>query len=561
MWYFTPASISYLAQFILALTIATYLAFLVRRLRLQNAETIPTRLLSFFFFSTTVYAALLFLNVSTAPPLRFYALYWEMPAVTLVFLFLLQFAYRYPSLAPRQKWEVNFVLVLSLAHVLWETWQAIHRWSLLADQDVQWLPELSNLPPAIFAIWLLVVLVRQTIRTSNQHTRQVWWKAFLQPQGQPARTVRAFMLIFITLPVLSVMDFARGYFLIPNEIREIAFSLGILLLMFTFALAYLNAVPETTTFIVRLVGISLVTILIIVGAVGWLIFQPYLNDALPSQVHQHERTLRYSPNSGGGYAITAVDFSYETEIGIRLRFHDDNRLRVDTPFTFPFYGEVYNTLYVLDDGAVSMGQTLDWKDGIYFYGPTPAIYPLLMNLNPNSANGSGVYMRPAPDKLVLTWYQMSLRGLPDSNTFTFQLILYPDGMFDISYVNVDVRAAEIYSSSDVTAITGLTPGIIDKQVEFFNIATDVPYNGQANAAIIDNFSARLRREVHNIYRPLVTLVLVSSLIVMAGFPAFFSYSLIGPLNVLLDGVKRVNNGDLQVTMPVKFRDEIGFLTT
>ena len=561
MWYITPASISYLTQFILALTIAVYLAFLVRRLRLQNAEIIPTRLLCFFFSSTTIYAALLFLNVSLAPPLRFYALYWEMPAVALVFLFLLQFAYRYPSLAPRQKWEVRIVLILSLTHVLWETWQAIYRWRLLAHQNVQWLPELSNLPPALFAIWLLVVLIRQTIRSSNNHTRQVWWKALLKPQGQPARTLRAFMLLFITLPVLSVMDFARGYFLIPNEIREIAFSLGILLLMFTFALAYLNAVPETTTFIIRLVGFSLVTILTIVGAVGWLIFQPYINASLPSQVQQYERTLRYSPNPDGGYDIAEIDFLNEAEIGSRLQFRDDNRLMVNLPFAFPFYGETYDTIYVLDDGAISMGQTLDWKDGLYFYGPTPAIYPLLMNLNPNTANDSGVYIQPEPDRLILTWYRMSLRGLPDSNTFTTQLTLYPDGMFDISYVDVDVRAAEIYSSADVIAIAGITPGIPGKDVVFFNIITDLPYSGQANAAIIDNFSFRLRQEVHKIYRPLVTLVLVSSLLVMVGFPTFFSYSLIGPLNVLLDGVKRVNNGDLRVTMPVKFRDEIGFLTT
>jgi hypothetical protein len=207
VWYLTPASISYMAQFILALTIAAYLAYLTRRLLVQGASATPTILLTAFFTSLVIYAALLFLNVSLNPRLRLYALYWEMPAVALVFLFLLQFAYHYPSLAPRQKWESRIVLGLSLAHVLWATWQAIHRWGLLAHQNVQWLPEMTNLPPALFAVWLLVVLTRQTIRASNSHTRQVWWKAFLQPQGQPARTSRTFMLIFSSLLVLSALDF------------------------------------------------------------------------------------------------------------------------------------------------------------------------------------------------------------------------------------------------------------------------------------------------------------------------------------------------------------------
>jgi predicted membrane channel-forming protein YqfA (hemolysin III family) len=56
VWYLTPASISYMTQFILALTIAIYLFHLTRRLREQQAETTPTRILSFFFFSVAVFA-------------------------------------------------------------------------------------------------------------------------------------------------------------------------------------------------------------------------------------------------------------------------------------------------------------------------------------------------------------------------------------------------------------------------------------------------------------------------------------------------------------------------
>ncbi|PJZ56384.1 SpoIIE family protein phosphatase [Leptospira barantonii] len=48
-------------------------------------------------------------------------------------------------------------------------------------------------------------------------------------------------------------------------------------------------------------------------------------------------------------------------------------------------------------------------------------------------------------------------------------------------------------------------------------------------------------------------------VVLVLFPLFFKSSLVDPLNNLLSGVEKVNKGDLDVQVPVKVRDEIGFL--
>ncbi|RHX87717.1 SpoIIE family protein phosphatase [Leptospira stimsonii] len=57
-----------------------------------------------------------------------------------------------------------------------------------------------------------------------------------------------------------------------------------------------------------------------------------------------------------------------------------------------------------------------------------------------------------------------------------------------------------------------------------------------------------------------TIILLAVIfVVLVLFPLFFKSSLVNPLNNLLSGVEKVNKGDLDVQVPVKVRDEIGFL--
>ncbi len=69
-----------------------------------------------------------------------------------------------------------------------------------------------------------------------------------------------------------------------------------------------------------------------------------------------------------------------------------------------------------------------------------------------------------------------------------------------------------------------------------------------------------RMFVHSIFKYLILIVFVVSLIVIIGFRFFFLSSLIQPLKQLVTGVARVNNSDYNVELKVKYQDEIGFLT-
>ncbi|MCX7999564.1 MAG: SpoIIE family protein phosphatase, partial [Leptospiraceae bacterium] len=69
-----------------------------------------------------------------------------------------------------------------------------------------------------------------------------------------------------------------------------------------------------------------------------------------------------------------------------------------------------------------------------------------------------------------------------------------------------------------------------------------------------------RKHVHETGWKLFILSLLVPVIILVVFPKFFQSSLVKPLQNLLKGMHRVNLGDLQVNVPIKIQDEIGFIT-
>ncbi len=594
-WYLTPSSISYLSQFILTLAIAAYLAQLARRLWKQKSEWLPTALLAGFFAAWTVFGCLAFLDVSLDPSSRLLALFWQVPAVALGLVFLLQFAYRFPTSSRWLTWESLIVLGLSLLYLARESQDAIGRMIALAGWNLNYRAADADIPLVLEFLWVFLVTLRQTVRASNEirlrsaglaaapslprmdsanlpRARNIWMRvgyvasiianalrALVFPRGRSARSARDFAIIFLFFSLLSALQLARNVLLISNELRDIGLSLFALLALFAFALIYLNALPETTTIMTKLVGVTLVTLLAIIGAVGWLMFPYHLDTATVDAPLRQERTFRFAPNARGGYDVRAVSFAFETEWGAQLErsTEGDQNRAVQLPFAFPFYGQNYRTAYVLDSGMVGLGRVINRVDTFYQYGPTPAILPLFMDIGPEKSASVQVFAKSATDQLTLTWSDVPSVDAQDK--FTFQLTLYPDGIFDITFRDRAMRAADIYDSTNPSGMIGAVPGS-GKPVQHVNLAADLPYSGAAGAGVVDNLYLRLREQIHQPLVPLAYLLLASTLLIIFGFPLFLRQSLVQPLDALLDSVKRVNAGDLETKMPVQFRDEIGFLT-
>ena len=175
--YLTPAALSYLSQFILALLIAGY--FVARLLPRRADRPAHRMLLTGFLVCIALLTLLLALEAATSPADRLYFLFPQTTVLALGIVLLLQFAYHFPEplshkipvfrkwLFDRCQWEALLVLVLSLLHLRYEATVAMTRYQQTAFLGVVtfrmgW----ADYPIALGLLWALVVFLRQSVAAS-----------------------------------------------------------------------------------------------------------------------------------------------------------------------------------------------------------------------------------------------------------------------------------------------------------------------------------------------------------------------------------------------------------
>jgi signal transduction histidine kinase/DNA-binding NarL/FixJ family response regulator len=558
-FYLTPASIGYLTQFILSLLITAYLARRFRRRENRSAQAV---LLVGFFVSVTGFIGLLFLDAALLPAPRLLAVYLENAALAISLVFLLQFSYHFPELPPRLKREAWIALAVSGVYAILEIAYAVYRFSLLADGQVIYRSTAMGYPPVVGLLWVPIVLLRQSVYASIDSARPVslvnQLRSLWRPQGKAARAAQALALVYLLPFVLGVANVLASVSKFMPTAYQLSMSFGILLTLLLFVFIYLNDLPETNSFMVKLVGTALVISLAVLSAVGWVIAPVYastFSPALPGR-----QTLRFTPNTYGGYDVSAAPFQFDPDWGDRLEMFNtegpDNPKAMDFPF--PFFGQTYSQIFVDDNGTVGIGKVVDYRAIQANYGIAPAIYPLYLDLMPESG---GVYARQTASSLVVTW-EASNTYHPEAR-FTFQLTLHPDGVFEVTYDHLpaDVRFFLDDKPEASVWLVGALPGNLSVKpqlVDFFAPAAPVQGGPQG---FIQDFYLAFRQYLHRFLLPLLYLILANSLLIGLGIPFLMRLNVVKPLKSLMTGLEKVEGGDLNVELPIQYRDEIGSLTT
>jgi len=603
--YLTPAAVGYLTQIILISAIVGFFAYhTLRRRHLDGAA--HAGLLTAFFAVTAAFVLELFFEAASPPARRLQVVYLENATTGLILILLLQFAYHFPDLLSQRKWEARLALGLSALYTLFEAGFAAYRFAALGQGRVYYRPPWADYALVLGFLWVPVVFMRQAVRASRQELaagvmpagcrrstdpdrlrpasaadggpepRRSGLAHLWRPQGQAARATRSFALVYL-LPVgMALANLLRGYRLIPAGLYHASLSVGLLLSLFFFAVAYLNALPETTAFMVKLVGVTLVTLLAVLGLVGWEITPAF---ARSYRVASPEgQTLRFTPNDGGGYDVALAPFHFDRDLGYDLGLADTlaETASVALDFDFPFYGQTYAMVYVMNDGAIGLGAPVDHRTVQYHYGATPAIFPLYIDLIPQAGEG-GIFARRYADRLVITWHRVPafhvqqttspiLRKRTSASAYTFQLVLHQDGVFEMTYDGIppELTFRPDSDPEDDVWLVGAVPGnpaqsvdrrTLPRQADF----ADLPVAGGPQGVVFDYYLA-FRRQLHDLFAPLARLIVVSSLAILLGFPLLFHVSLVRPLKALLRGVQRLEMGDYAAHVPVQYTDEIGFLT-
>ncbi len=175
-------------------------------------------------------------------------------------------------------------------------------------------------------------------------------------------------------------------FRLPHTVYNAAMSIGVLTALWLFATNYINFIPGGVSVQAKLSILTLTLFLALLGSVGWLIAPPYIATFAPDLTDQ--QTLRFTPNAAGGYDVTETPFHFETELGemVQVSFWDTERNH-QVEFPFPFYGKTYTDLYVSNAGTITLGDPY-WAPNMQAAtARTPAIFPLLIELDTRQRAG------------------------------------------------------------------------------------------------------------------------------------------------------------------------------
>jgi signal transduction histidine kinase len=572
-------SVIRLATLVLSLAIAAYLTS--RKGRSQATV----------FLALTFYGAALF---NLASFLEFAGLYYWQPRNIknlLVPLFqdlgpagalvsLVFFAYCFPCLPAQQKREMRVVgavlAVLNLGMLAF----TVCNFLLLERIGSNYALEMtyySTLYGFLGAqmMFVVILLLRRSVLLAGGKTRP-WWRKLLRPKGRSAATARSLGLNLLLLPAAVGGYVLMTYGFLTQAVATYIIWLFFLLFYFSFVVIYLNHAIEPSTFQVKLVGLTLIPVLSLLGLaalyVGNSAEKDYpIRNSLPSS-----QTLLFRPNAAGSYDIHALPFRFQTELGRRLDIGYGERQMVETRFDFPFFGRSYRSLHVLHCPQIYLGELVR-EEGWGGYHPNPAIAPLLLNLDPT--RGGGIFLNSGPESLTLTWFKLPELGLDNSNTV--QLTLNSDGSFAMSLGALDPQGTysslQMYSFTLATPtgqnpgslgsalaygpkLTGVHPGSATAPLHALRFPASLPYSSPGPEVLFDSYESDYYRYLHSRMSVLALLLLAASLFILFVFPILFRTNLIRPLQSLAAGMRRADRGDLGVRVQPRFRDEIGFLT-
>jgi len=188
-------------------------------------------------------------------------------------------------------------------------------------------------------------------------------------------------------------------------------------------------------------------------------------------------TVRFVPSAAQArrYQFAVSEGGYDEAAaagGELLDLGDDDAREVRLPFTFPFFGQAYTSVFVHSDGNVTFGapdaaSTPRSLDRLVS-GP-PRVAPLFRDLDP-SQSSDGIHFVSEPARAVISWVQVpEFATVGTGKLQTFQLRLYPDGRIEFAYNGI----------TTVSAVVGIAPGGVagPTRVVSFSQGSDEEFEG------------------------------------------------------------------------------------
>ncbi len=572
-------SVLRLSSFIISLCIAVYLF----RLKQRSESTL---------WLAWVFSGGALLNLSTF--LEFSGPYYWQPytlknllmpflqalAVAVAAFSLLSFVYHFPHFQKPDRREylvVRSLYILANLLILGLTYYnfiSLKRLRGIVDFENTYYIFFYTILVAEFTL-AVFLLLRKSVRFSTGKAHS-WWRKLINPRGKDALAAGSLALVLVLPAVVLVVYLLENRGLLPVYLANYLIWLIFLLFYCSFVVTYLNHTVERTTLQVKLVGVVLVFVVGVLGLISLFAGRAYQQDYLNKNLVTDRRTVHFALQQFVSYTISAAPYHFDPELGSEIEVGFNQAVALKLPFAFPFFTDTYRTVQLLHGPMILLGEDAGDKSW-GGYDPTPAIAPLLMNLDPSQ--GGGIYCKEQPDRLTITWNELSEYGHANKNTI--QLVLQQDGSIDFSYREINIESGYspiqmyVYTSATVTGhhpgaagqtapvgprLIGIHPGSRRADLHRVRFSGGLPCISKIPEVLFEAYDIDFYRHLHSRMAVLVVVLIASTILVLFTVPILFRTSLIRPLQALYRGMERADSGDLEVSVTPQFNDEIGALT-
>lgn len=492
--------------------------------------------------------------------------------ISIALIYILKFAYNFPTFINKFQREYRIILmILKIVYisifVLWSidifTYVTLYAqgkeipfykiYSILFSVIPYTIFEASV--PILF-FWTIIVFFRKVVMFSSQTTKN-FFHIILKPQGRSARTARLFGMVMVLLALCGLSGLITPpYTPLIIYISYIYLRHMIMLIsIMIFIVLFINHSPDFSTFRIKIIGFTLVIMLSVLSILSFYIGlsnnKSYTNKTLISE----KKTISYTPLKDGSYFVDNIPYQFDDFLGDKVQYNnEETRKKTNLNFEFHFYDKSYSTIQFWPTGTVLLGDPENGYFGGHF--PKPAIVLLDIGLDTNVVKG-GVYIKHEKDKLTITWNKLPEIGYSDLNTF--QLVLRENGTIEMNYQQLNPGGK--YSIWNTTSsFIGILPGGRDMPKEAIRYNSDLPYKSKPGSGVYEDYLTDFFDYCHRGIMPFALAMILSSLFIILVFPLMLKTSLIKPLYAIKDGIKKVNDGDLNITVEPLYNDEIGYLT-
>ncbi|MFO1478862.1 MAG: SpoIIE family protein phosphatase [Turneriella sp.] len=353
---------------------------------------------------------------------------------------------------------------------------------------------------------------------------------------------------------------------------QTVFDMSTILGSFVIVIIYMNNTADKTTFMAKIILVSVVVFLLILQAISYFSFQDKETayDGVKSEQANRYRETGLEPEAMR-YAIGYDLVKKKTESMASI-----SGAEIDTEEQingFEFSNIWMKIFYLPEDIA--------FKDNVEkilqsapptFAGYKAALLPLLEKKDTNNKQAIlqkiGSLQRPVVHQRYklqkISDFQFREKATKFLGKTRGQFATFSDAMLVYLKENATDNGAELKKKLLRYAEEIIPPGARHYRTDKKSGAHYTAYVGidyKKNRLVEVGFDyLDYRKYVHPLGLKYLLLIFAAIVIIIVGFPVFFSRALVTPLNSLLSGVNQVNNGNLDVALPIYVEDEIGYLS-